>query len=391
MRRVKNRVAGFSAAALLLTGLSTVAVAAESPSSTQGKMSQLNSTLAQQNAELQKTTDKIASTGGEIEQSTAKLESSRSRVAELKDQRQQLESDLKSQRQSYKSAQKDYEHSVRSAYKGENLQGVVGVLDGVLGSGNGGASMIPRVLSQGKDDVQRYRSTSSMLQNTERQISQKQEEYEVSVERQRQRSQRLQQQKAALEDQVQKVSAKKQRSRDQIRQLKARQKAQRMGPPATKSSAVSRSRQLEIAREDIRSHRVEPILLKRYVKLYKEAAKEYGFGGDWYVLAAVGKVESNHGQNMGPSSAGALGPMQFLPSTWRMYGVDGNGDGEANIMDPEDAIPAAASYLKRGGAPEDWYSALYTYNHADWYVKEVLGVAESYRRMAGDNSVEPYI
>jgi soluble lytic murein transglycosylase-like protein len=105
----------------------------------------------------------------------------------------------------------------------------------------------------------------------------------------------------------------------------------------------------------------------------------------------VGKVESDHGANMGPSTAGAMGPMQFLPSTWETSGVDGNGDGVANIMDPRDAIPAAASYLKTGGAPEDWYRALFTYNHADWYVVKVLGVAEGYRRLSGDDTVGPYI
>ena len=127
------------------------------------------------------------------------------------------------------------------------------------------------------------------------------------------------------------------------------------------------------------------------MNLYRASARDYGFGPDWYILAAVGKVESNHGENMGPSSAGAMGPMQFLPSTWETSGVDGNGDGVANIMDPEDAIPAAAGYLKDGGAPQDWYRALYTYNHADWYVKKVLAVAEAYRRLAKDERVGPYI
>jgi membrane-bound lytic murein transglycosylase B len=83
--------------------------------------------------------------------------------------------------------------------------------------------------------------------------------------------------------------------------------------------------------------------------------------------------------------------MQFLPSTWETTGVDGNGDGVANIMDPRDAIPAAARYLETGGAPRDWYRALFTYNHADWYVVKVLGVAEGYRRLADDNTVRSYV
>jgi membrane-bound lytic murein transglycosylase B len=123
---------------------------------------------------------------------------------------------------------------------------------------------------------------------------------------------------------------------------------------------------------------VRPIPYKRYVQIYKAAAKWYGFAEDWYVLAAVSSAESNHGENMGPSSAGAMSPMQFLPSTWEQYGLDGNRDGEANIMDPENVIPVAASYLEVGGAPEDWYAALYTYNHA-------------YRRQAGDEGVDPYV
>jgi membrane-bound lytic murein transglycosylase B len=127
------------------------------------------------------------------------------------------------------------------------------------------------------------------------------------------------------------------------------------------------------------------------MELYRASATKYGFGPDWYILAAVGKVESNHGQAMGPSSSGAMGPMQFMPTTWETSGVDGNGDGVANVMDPEDAIPAAASYLEDGGAPRDWYRALYSYNHADWYVKKVLAVAEAYRRLAEDESVGPYI
>jgi hypothetical protein len=93
---------------------------------------------------------------------------------------------------------------------------------------------------------------------------------------------------------------------------------------------------------------------------------------------------------MGPSGAGAMGPMQFMPSTWESSGVDGNGDGVPNIMDPEDAIPAGAKYLADNGAPEDWYSALFAYNGAGWYVREVLEVAEQYRLIAGDDSVGPY-
>lgn len=91
---------------------------------------------------------------------------------------------------------------------------------------------------------------------------------------------------------------------------------------------------------------------------------------DTYSLAR-GKAESYHGANTGPSRAGAMGPMQFLPLAWETSGVDGNGvaniNGVAKIMDPRDAIPAAARYLKMGGARGLVQGALLLepYNHAD--------------------------
>jgi len=160
--------------------------------------------------------------------------------------------------------------------------------------------------------------------------------------------------------------------------------------PASGGTGVPRGRELQIAREVIVARPVGRISKEKYKELYKKSAEKYGFGADWYVLAAVGWVESRHGENMGPSSSGAMGPMQFLPSTWKTSGVDGNHDGVKNIMDPRDAIPAAASYLKRGGAPKDWFAALDTYNHSDQYVRDVLGSAERYRQLAKDHEVGPY-
>ena len=120
---------------------------------------------------------------------------------------------------------------------------------------------------------------------------------------------------------------------------------------------------------------------QNYRELYIDSAR-YCKGLDWRVLAAIGQVESGHGRNLGPSSAGALGPMQFLPSTWAAYGVDGDGDGKADIMNPFDAVPSSALYLCRFGAAkgeQGLYNAIFAYNHADWYVRKVLGLAAQYR------------
>jgi membrane-bound lytic murein transglycosylase B len=100
------------------------------------------------------------------------------------------------------------------------------------------------------------------------------------------------------------------------------------------------------------------------------------------VLAAIGQIESADGTNVGPSSAGALGPMQFLPSTWAQWGIDGFGQtGVPDVLNPYDAVPSAARLLCADGAAgggQALYSAIFDYNHADWYVNEVLALAAQY-------------
>ena len=109
--------------------------------------------------------------------------------------------------------------------------------------------------------------------------------------------------------------------------------------------------------------------------IWQRAGAAYGI--EWQVLAAINEVESNFGRNMGPSSAGAIGWMQFMPSTWLRWGTDANGDGVADPWNPEDAIFSAARYLAAAGGAVDLYRAVYAYNHADWYVQEVLGLADT--------------
>jgi len=107
--------------------------------------------------------------------------------------------------------------------------------------------------------------------------------------------------------------------------------------------------------------------------LWQRAAAAYAV--PWQVLAAINKIESNFGQNMGPSSAGAVGWMQFMPDTWLRWGVDADGDGIADPWDAADAIFAAARYLAAAGGQSDISRAVFAYNHAGWYVDEVLQLA----------------
>jgi hypothetical protein len=118
-----------------------------------------------------------------------------------------------------------------------------------------------------------------------------------------------------------------------------------------------------------------------YLDLYRRAAVTCP-GLPWTVLAGIGTVETGNGSNVHRSIAGAEGPMQFIPSTWKMYGVDADGDGKANIQDPTDAIFSAARYLCAAGAGRGTKSidnAIFSYNHAWWYVREVLVFANRYQ------------
>ncbi|WP_169806935.1 C40 family peptidase [Actinomadura macra] len=123
-----------------------------------------------------------------------------------------------------------------------------------------------------------------------------------------------------------------------------------------------------------------------YLRWYLDAAQTC-HDLPWNVLAAIGKVESDHGRSttpgihFGQNSAGAGGPMQFLASTWTAYGVDGDDDGRTDRYNPADAIYGAAHYLCANGAGKGGkhlYLAIWQYNHADWYVRKVLAQAARY-------------
>lgn len=115
-----------------------------------------------------------------------------------------------------------------------------------------------------------------------------------------------------------------------------------------------------------------PIDTADHLATMERAARESGCGVPWQLLAAIARVESDFGRNMSTSWAGAMGYGQFLPSSWQAFGNDGN------IYDYHDALPAIARYLCRFGLATDPRQALFAYNHAEWYVDLVLGLAVRY-------------
>jgi hypothetical protein len=133
-----------------------------------------------------------------------------------------------------------------------------------------------------------------------------------------------------------------------------------------------------------------------YLAAYESSAARYELDAEgWSYLAAIGKVESDHGRSTAPGvHAGqnaygcCAGPMQIHNGfgsgggTWGTFKVDGDGDNREDIYDPADAIATAARYLKASGAPGDWRRAIFAYNHAGWYVDEVVRQAAMYRAVS---------
>ncbi|HET9124145.1 MAG TPA: lytic murein transglycosylase, partial [Solirubrobacteraceae bacterium] len=116
----------------------------------------------------------------------------------------------------------------------------------------------------------------------------------------------------------------------------------------------------------IDSFEIPPFLLP----IYQAAGIQYQV--PWSVLAAINQIETDYGRNLSVSTAGAVGWMQFMPSTWKRYGVDATGNGVADPYNPVDAIFSAARYLHAAGASSNLAQAIFAYNHAAWYVQSVL-------------------
>ena len=122
----------------------------------------------------------------------------------------------------------------------------------------------------------------------------------------------------------------------------------------------------------IEKFEIPPFLLP----IYQACGSQYGI--PWEILASINRIETGFGTFLTTSSAGAQGWMMFMPPTWEAYGLDANGDGKKDPYNPVDAICAAAGYLEASGYAEDQYDAIFAYNHADWYVQDVLEHARRY-------------
>src|SRR3984885_1219209 len=125
--------------------------------------------------------------------------------------------------------------------------------------------------------------------------------------------------------------------------------------------------------------------------IYDQAAGAYQLGPQgWAYLAAINYVETSFGQDLSPSSQGAIGWMQFEPGTWAQYAVSADPtkpSAPPDPYDPWDAIFTAANDLHANGAPGDWPRAIYAYNHAGWYVSQVQQLAQRYTQTAGTAAV----
>jgi Transglycosylase SLT domain len=148
--------------------------------------------------------------------------------------------------------------------------------------------------------------------------------------------------------------------------------------PAISSAAGLAGEPSTLARADIPAS---------YLTWYVDAARTCP-GLPWPVVAGIGKVESNHGRSSlpgvhsGANAAGAEGPMQFLPGTFGEFAVDADPGQPVSPYDPADAIYTTARMLcadgARGGSPSGLEHAVFAYNHAGWYVAEVMSWARNY-------------
>jgi soluble lytic murein transglycosylase-like protein len=253
--------------------------------------------------------------------------------------------------------------SARALYQGGGQYGLIGSLlqSGDMSDLTVRMIGVRQVLSATDADAASARSTARVAESTARRLADGAQAAVVTADQVARRAARIEQLLAQAQARLDALSAR-------AKQLSEAAAAQRALDQASAAAAASQA----TAAQGVRAQ-MPP---SAYFALYRSAAATCP-GMQWSLLAAVGQVESGHGRNVGPSSAGAVGPMQFMPATFAAYAVDGDRDGKRDAFNPADAIYTAARYLCQaggGGSPSGVRAALFTYNHAQWYVDLVLGV-----------------
>jgi membrane-bound lytic murein transglycosylase B len=172
-----------------------------------------------------------------------------------------------------------------------------------------------------------------------------------------------------------KLPTKEEVAQEQIDENLKRIENERIAAEAAAAAEAARKAALAAAYRPVTVVRSAPVDLQA---LYNAAGNKFGVSPA--LLAAVHYVESGQrGDTTVSSYAGAQGPMQFMPATFRAYAVDGDGDGVANIYDVHDAVFSASKYLAANGAASgNVTNALFRYNHSMAYVQKVLGIARGF-------------
>ena len=170
-------------------GVSQTQYAGEGTEVPADRIQSLEGRVAEQDAALEDKIREISDVGRDLRETQARVNGAEARAGELRDQTRELEQKMASQKQSYEQSKVRYEEQARAAYQGRNLEGLGALIDGWLGSGQGVSggqiSGLARVLIDGRQDLEDYEESRTMLRHMVRQIGQKQKDYESAVEEHR--------------------------------------------------------------------------------------------------------------------------------------------------------------------------------------------------------------
>ena len=246
------------------------------------EVSALQYQAQEQDALLGRKMSQVASVGSELEDAQAEASVSQSRAEALASQARELEADLSTRRKAYKETKTRYEEQARAAYRGEDVDALVSVLGAMFGTGQETGDFADirdaEALLRGREDLRNYQESRQMVRNTARQVGHKRAEYKDAQEERQAKTKELQSREERLESSISRIKGGQTRTDNRIQQLQQEERNRILKTsPATGGTTVQNSRESRVAKRDIVVRRVEPISKKRYMKLYKESARKYGF------------------------------------------------------------------------------------------------------------------